>query len=158
MVNDPVAFKDVQPAGLWLKALFLALAVGCFALVGVANGAAGGIAVATFLLGFLFHALRVEVQAAQITVAFGPGWPRRTIPISRVVGQRAVRNRWWYGFGIRYTPHGWLWNLDGLDAVELDLSNGRQFRIGTRVPRDLCEAIAAARAACAAPSNDEGTT
>jgi hypothetical protein len=42
-----------------------------------------------------------------------------------------VRNRWWYGFGIRLTPHGWLYTVRGLDAIEVRLSNGRTFRVGT---------------------------
>ena len=41
------------------------------------------------------------------------------------------RNSWWYGWGIRLTPHGWMWNISGLDAVELTYRNGKKFRIGT---------------------------
>lgn len=157
MVNASPTFCDVQPAGLWLKALFLAIAAGSFALVGVNTSAAAGLAFAAFALGFLFRCLRVEVQRETVSVRFGPGWPRRTIELSRVIGVRTVRNRWWYGFGIRYTPYGWLWNLDGLDAVELDLPGGKRFRIGTRVPDELCAAIAAARELGSTPSPDAPT-
>jgi hypothetical protein len=52
-----------------------------------------------------------------------------------------VRNKWWYGWGIRLTPHGWLFNVGGLDAVELELASGRKFRIGTDEPQGLLNAI-----------------
>ena len=52
-----------------------------------------------------------------------------------------VRNRWWWGFGIRWTPHGWMWNISGLDAVELTYHNGKKFRIGTDEPEALLEAL-----------------
>jgi hypothetical protein len=35
------------------------------------------------------------------------------------------------GWGIRALHKGWLWNIAGLDAVELELKTGRVFRIGT---------------------------
>jgi len=90
---------------------------------------------------WLFSSLSVEVADGEVRVRFGPGWPRRTIPVSDIHGASKVRNSWWYGWGIRYTPHGWLYNVQGLDAVELDLAGGRQFRIGTDEPRELARAV-----------------
>jgi hypothetical protein len=55
---------------------------------------------------------------------------------------RIVRNRWWYGFGIRLIPHGSLWIVWGLDAVELNLVTGKVLRIGTDEPGALLAAIA----------------
>ena len=55
-----------------------------------------------------------------------------------------MRNLWYYGWGIRYTPHGWLFNVSGLDAVELELKNGRTWRVGTDEPVELLAAIQAA--------------
>ena len=56
---------------------------------------------------------------------------------------RVVRNRWWYGLGIRWFPGGTLWNVWGLDAVEFDLGSGRALRIGTDQPEQLLEAAGA---------------
>jgi hypothetical protein len=36
----------------------------------------------------------------------------------------------------------WVWNVSGLDAVELTLRSGRRFRIGTDEPEELAKAIA----------------
>ena len=43
--------------------------------------------------------------------------------------------------GIRLTRHGWMWNISGLDAVELEYKDGKKFRIGTNQPQKLCQAI-----------------
>lgn len=43
---------------------------------------------------------------------------------------REVRSPWDYGWGIRLTSHGWLFNVSGFNAVELELKNNRKFRIG----------------------------
>ena len=39
------------------------------------------------------------------------------------------------------TPSGWMFNVSGLDAVELELVNGKRFRIGTEDPSEVVEAI-----------------
>ena len=97
-------------------------------------------------LGWLFSSLEVAVTRGSVELAFGPGWPRKSIPLSTVEGARPVRNSWWHGWGIRLTPNGWLWNVSGLEAVELELSDGRRFRIGTDEPERLAEAISTAGA------------
>ena len=48
-----------------------------------------------------------------------------------------VTTHWIYGWGIRWIPGGWLWNVSGLDGVELALVSGRRFRIGTDEPEQL---------------------
>jgi hypothetical protein len=50
---------------------------------------------------------------------------------------RQVRNKWYYGWGIRKIPGGWMYNVWGLDAVELELQSGKKFRIGTDEPTEL---------------------
>ncbi|MDH3402464.1 MAG: hypothetical protein OES32_16810 [Acidobacteriota bacterium] len=96
------------------------------------------------VIGWLFGSLTVTIDEEKIVAAFGPGWPRKTVRLASVHGVRPVRNSWWYGWGIRYTPHGWLYNVSGLDAVELELTGGRSLRIGTDEPAKLAAAIAAA--------------
>jgi len=78
-----------------------------------------------------FSTLTVTVASGIARAAFGGGWPRRTVQLSRVTGVQAVRNHWLYGFGIRWVPKGSLWNVWGLDAVEFALDNGRVVRFGT---------------------------
>jgi hypothetical protein len=86
----------------------------------------------------LFYCLTVEIEKRTITLKFGIGLIRKTIQIEDIEQVTCVRNKWWYGFGIRLTPHGWLWNIDGLDAVEIQYKgSNRRFRIGTDDPQKL---------------------
>jgi hypothetical protein len=96
-----------------------------------------------FLLIFLFGWLRVTVTQDQVSVAFGIGLVRKSFQVSEIRAVREVRNSWVWGWGIRFTPAGTLYNVSGLDAVELRMVDGRGFRIGTDEPAELHRAIRA---------------
>lgn len=89
----------------------------------------------------LFSTLTVEVTEADILVKFGPGLIRKKFPLGSVQGARAVRNEWYYGWGIRTLPKGLLYNVSGLDAVEIEMTDGGVHRIGTDEPAELLKAI-----------------
>lgn len=97
--------------------------------------------VALSLIGLLFNSLTVIIEASCIRLIFGVGLIHRRIPMERVESAIPVRNSWWYGLGIRLTPRGWMWNIQGLDAVELTYADGGRFRIGTADPEGLSSAI-----------------
>jgi hypothetical protein len=111
------------------------------------------LALATFHwipLVFLVLFLAMLVQFATLTTAvdggvfecsFGPGLIRRRIALRDVRDVAVVRNPWYYGWGIRLTPHGWLWNVSGTRGVELRLTSGRRFRVGSDEPETLAAAI-----------------
>lgn len=115
------------------------LSDGGFLVVGIVLIAGSLIALLALTLG----RLTVEVRDDHVRAAFGAGWPAKSIDFAEIVSVAAVRNRWWYGFGIRWIPGGWLWNVWGLDAVELQLTSGRKFRIGTDEPGVLLLALPA---------------
>ena len=103
---------------------------------------ATGVTLAILLLcAVLFYSLTVEVTADEVVVSFGPGVIRRRFLLQDVRGARKVRNPWYYGWGIRFTPQGWLFNVSGLDAVELEFDGDRRVRIGTDDPEGLSTAI-----------------
>lgn len=93
------------------------------------------------VLTFWFSKLTVTVTASTVTVTFGPGRPHRVMELSDVSAVREVRNAWIQGWGIRKITNGWMYNVWGLDAVELDLNSGSLFRIGTNEPDKLSTAI-----------------
>lgn len=97
------------------------------------------------LVLFLFGSLTVTVDGETVEVRFGPGLIRKRFATGRIVQATTVRNKWWYGWGIKLTPHGWLYNVSGLDAVELMMGDGRTYRIGTDDPEALAAAINGAR-------------
>ncbi len=95
-----------------------------------------GLLMAVFMVGlvaftFWFSKLRVLVSDDEITTTFGLGKPHRVIQLSEVIEVRQVRNTWIQGWGVRRVPRGWMYNVWGLDAVELELTADTIFRIGT---------------------------
>ncbi len=98
------------------------------------------------IITFWFSRLTIVVGTDAVTAYFGAGWPRRTIGVHEVVAFRKVHNKWWYGWGIRKTPGGWMYNVWGLDAVELELASGKRFRLGSDEPDELEAALMAVTA------------
>jgi hypothetical protein len=93
----------------------------------------GLLAIATLL----FYNLTVVVDNRSVKASFGLGVIRKSIPLEDIESCRAVRNRWWYGWGIHWTTKGCLYNVSGMMAVELRLKNGKRIRIGTDRPGEL---------------------
>ncbi|HEY4121875.1 MAG TPA: hypothetical protein VGM56_28610 [Byssovorax sp.] len=112
--------------------------------------AAGGLAViakvsaAIFALTtLLFGWLTVEVADGELRARFGVGLIRKRIALSEVRSYASVQNPWYWGWGIRLYPGGWLYNVSGLGAVEVVLRDGARYRIGTDEPTALSNAIRA---------------
>ncbi|NQT47768.1 MAG: hypothetical protein HQ578_02195, partial [Chloroflexi bacterium] len=61
----------------------------------------------------LFPTLTVIVDDRALEIRYGIGLIRKEIPLDEIESSRAVRNRWWYGLGIRRMPRGWLYNVGG---------------------------------------------
>jgi hypothetical protein len=114
-------------------------------LLGGTRASPGAALVALFLIlvGLLFATLTVEVDAREIRVRFTGGIVRKRVPVAEVSRHRAVRNPWYYGWGIHKLRGGWIWNVSGFDAVELVLGDGSVWRVGTDDPDALERAIAA---------------
>mgnify|MGYP001550609521 FL=1 len=93
-------------------------------------------------LGIYLSRLEVTVTDDQVVAAFGFGKPRRAFDLKEIVDVRTVRNSWWNGWGVRKIRNGWMYNVWGLDAVQLELRSGKSFRIGTDDPDGLVEALA----------------
>jgi hypothetical protein len=81
--------------------------------------------------------LTVKVSPDEISLSFGVGLLRKKFSISDVCSVKVVRNRWYHGFGIKKIRGGWLYNVSGLDAIEIQLKNQRKYRIGTDQPNEL---------------------
>ena len=130
-----------------IVAMFIALS---FVTAGIAgwNSPVGyslyGIDIFFIVLLWLFSSLTVEVDGEELRHFFGPGFWKKSYLLIDIQSVKQVRNSWWYGWGIRLTPHGWLYNVSGLDAVEVRLPKGRTFRIGTNNPEGLCTALQSA--------------
>src|SRR5262245_12395752 len=89
-----------------------------------------------------FCTLTVEVTADRLRFWFGPGFPRKTIPVQDIQSVRVVANSPFFGWGIHWFGPGWLYNVSGLRAIELELQGGRKLRIGSDEPEALAQAVA----------------
>ena len=94
----------------------------------------------------LFPSLTVRVSPNDIALSFGVGLVRKSFLIDDIKTAAVVRNRWYNGWGIKRIRGGWLYNVAGFDAVEIQLKNDRRYRIGTDQPRELLAAIESATA------------
>jgi hypothetical protein len=100
-----------------------------------------------FGAAILFSSLTVEVSDSELRWYFGPGLWTYRLPLEAIQEVAVVRNHWWNGYGIRMAPGFRLYNVSGLDAVELRVGTGDVRRIGTDDPQGLAQALNAGRAA-----------
>jgi hypothetical protein len=136
-------YQHTQPGTLMIVALgigALACAVIAYSDTSASRWLAGAVALGLIVAAWLFSSLTVIVNDKEVRWYFGPGaWTYRT-DLSDIESARTVRNSWANGFGIRMAPGFRLYNVSGLDAVELKLKDGSVRRIGT----DDAPALAAA--------------
>lgn len=135
-----MAYKHTQ-VGYWTILATTALG-GIVAIAARSPGLFGAMCIISVAAATLVGSLSTEIDNEAVAVHFGPIPLIRTrFPLQDIVTARAVRNSPVYGWGVRYIPHGRLWNVWGLDAVELQLTNGTRFRIGTDEPAALLDAL-----------------
>lgn len=107
----------------------------------IALALSGAVAAVLAVFLALFSTLTVTVDGAAVRLAFGLDLLRREVLLEEVVAARRVRNSWVAGWGVRVIPHGRLYNVGGLDAVELELDSGRVVRVGSDEPDALLAAV-----------------
>jgi len=123
---------------LGLIGLGLAIAYGS---AGRVEGLIGVLVVLLALFVSNFGILTVLVTDSEVRWFFGRGPIGKSIPFERIRDVEVHRTAWYWGWGIRWTPRGWLWRSNGLVAVWLVLSNGRQIGVGSDEPQSLERAI-----------------
>lgn len=150
--RDPILYGHSQPG--WLT-LFVFVASGLL-LVSVRwgfGGAVGGgsgdfvlMAVSALLIVcmMMFSSLTIRLTSEELLWYFGPGWPRWRVPVSAIVSCDTVRPPWWWGWGIRLTPRGWMYNVSGRQGVLVRRRDGSSFILGTDEPERLGAAIRSA--------------
>ena len=89
----------------------------------------------------MMSSLNVRIENGFIRIRFGAGTWRKKFALAEVASAKPVKSSFWHGWGIHYTGSAWLYNVAGLDAVEIILQNGKRRRIGTDEPQLLAAAI-----------------
>ena len=91
-----------------------------------------------YLFAINMMAMRITVNHYLVRWQFGIGVPYKKLPIDEIESVKIVRNKWWYGWGIRRVLSGsMLYNVYGLDAVEIQTTAGKKIRLGTDEPKKL---------------------
>lgn len=141
-----MGYERTQKSPLWLivsAPLLIGVAVTAAATEGEVAVVVIVLAASLLFIGLIAHFswMTVAVDASRVRVWFGSGWPRRVVEFDSVTAVEIVRNHWYWGWGIRGIPRGWLWHVWGLDAVEIQLVTGKRLRIGTDDPGGLYGAL-----------------
>jgi hypothetical protein len=86
-----------------------------------------------------FATLTTIVDETYLRIKFGYGIFRKKFLLEEITSVRTAKNHWYYGWGIRVWlwPKMWIYNVSGFDAVEITLKDGKVYRIGTDVPKEL---------------------
>ena len=93
------------------------------------------------LLMAMFATLTIVVDDRHLGFHFTFGLIRKRIALADIRHYKAVRNPWYYGWGIHLYPGGVLYNVSGFQAVEVLLKGGKRLRIGTDEPDAVVRAI-----------------
>ncbi len=137
-------YNHTQPGYLML-AVLLVIAL-FFAFVLTKTGLNTAVIITMALILFIlasFSSLNVCIDKKFLSIRFGYGIFRKKFLLKEIASAKAVKNHWYYGWGIRLWlwPPTWIFNISGFDAVEITMKNSRIYRIGTDEPKKLEKAI-----------------
>ena len=137
-----MSYRHTQPGILIVACCLLCGAIGLAALWQSGQWPpAIALSVLLIAIGIVFSSLTVEVSDHELRWHFGPGMWNYRLSLDEIKEVAVVKNHWWNGFGIRMRPGFRLYNVSGLDAVELRLKSDEIRRIGTDDPRGLADAL-----------------
>lgn len=97
----------------------------------------------TFLICLLlFYQLTISVDNNSISFSLGIGLAGKSYKLSEIKSCKAVKNPALYGVGIRMISNGWLYNVSGTGAIELQFKNRKSIvRIGTDKPEEIADIV-----------------
>ncbi len=90
-----------------------------------------------------FVPLQINIDGKFLRIKFNYGIYPKKISLNDIMFAKTIKNHWYYGWGIRrwFWPKMRIYNVSGLDAVEIQLKNGKIYRIGTDEPKKLEQTI-----------------
>ncbi len=116
-----------------------------------------GLIVFFLLLLALFSNLTVTGFSTHLEIKYGIGLFRKKFEYKNIRSCSIQKNHWFYGWGVRRIPGGWLYNVAGLNSIQLDMKNGKMYRIGTDEPEKLIEFLRSRISLFAGISSTENT-
>lgn len=102
----------------------------------------GFIALTMVICLLIFYKLTISLDDSSISVRLGVGLVTKKYMFSDIQSCNTVRNDPLLGIGIRIIPGGRLFNVSGLNAIELTFKNKKsKVRIGTDKPDEIAEIL-----------------
>ena len=100
---------------------------------------AGLVVVGLFILALAaFYSFTIQIASGKLNFWFGFGVGKRSIDIADIRSIEIVKTPWYYFWGIKSIPGGWLYSIaPGGWAIELVLTDGRKIRLGTDRPEEI---------------------
>jgi len=92
----------------------------------------------------LFYQLTIELDGGALKLTYGIGLIKFKFRIDEFERAEVIKTPWQYGIGIRVTPKGMLYNIQGSKAVLIKFSSeekNKSIMIGSQEPFQLKEAI-----------------
>lgn len=143
-------YKNTQLAKAMLAIIGIVSLLLLLASFSKPNEPTGYIFILFAIIAILFSSLTISVENGKIHWFFGPRFWNKSLEISQIESARVIQTKWYYGLGIRLISTGWLYNVSGLTAVELNLKDGTIISLGTDDADNLVQAINAAKQHAAA--------
>ena len=100
------------------------------------------IALILFISLLFFYKIDIEIDRVHITFNMGIGIVGKSYNISEIESCKPVKNSFLYGWGIHKIPNGWLYNVSGMNSIELTFKNTDKIvRIGTNKSEEITEML-----------------
>ena len=99
--------------------------------------------VLTFVICLLvFYKLTIIIDETNVSFKLGIGLVGKSYKITDIKSCKSAPNSALNGIGIRMLSNGWLYNVSGLKAIELQFNNRKSIiRIGTNKPDEISSVI-----------------
>ena len=92
----------------------------------------------------LFYKMTTSIEEGVVRMIYGIGLIRIKIKPERISSVEVFKVPWYWGVGIRITPKGWLYSINGFRAVKIEYKkNGfnKTNLIGSSEPEELKSAL-----------------
>jgi len=131
-------YKHTQTGYVIVISLAIAMILGSyFTKINELESVAYTIFIVLLICLALFYSLTVTITENFLKIRFGIGVIGKQFPLNEISSCQVVKNPWYYGWGIHFTPHGSLYNVSGFYAIEITTKTGKKYRIGTDDPEGL---------------------
>ncbi len=100
---------------------------------------AGLVVAGVFVLALAsFYSFTIQIANEKLNFWFGFGVGRKSFPIEGIRSVEIVKNPWYYFWGIKSIPGGWLYSIAaGGRAIELIFKDNKKIRLGTNSPEEI---------------------